>query len=250
MRELALRNNSERQQTVLVFLFNHMNGVKKDLYELNQLKSLPFRVRCCADASLLKKYSVTDLFNKTGIDDWISIKELEREKKRIDQIYIPILPFSVANDLINFDDTRIVIRMMLWALMSGVPVAVCPNGINPYHQSWREAGMDQGTSLLKREMHQQLQKIKGYGIQFVDSTKSYVTIFKEINSTMRKSRIITEENVTRIAFSGEQELVIDEKTIITPLARDIARKQGIEIIEKRGDSQNGNGYRGWSGNRN
>ncbi|PAV29746.1 hypothetical protein CIL05_10290 [Virgibacillus profundi] len=237
LRELFFRNKkpavNAHSKTVLVLLFYHMNGLERDLKELNDLHENNIRVRICPDEQILDHYDVNDLAKLTGIDDWISMKDVETQKEQFDHFYIPILPFSTVSDLLNFNDVRPSIRIVLWALMRGRQVSTFSAGADPYHTIWQELGLNHGTANLKVEMKKQLQQIRGFGIQLVENENNLIDHFLT-SFQKNKNQVITANMIIKLAKAGRSYMEIDQQTIITPLARDTARKYQVEIGREKG----------------
>lgn len=248
LQELLIRNREGKtkaqRKTVLVLLSFHMNGMDNSLQGLKKMHENNIRVRICPDEHILEHYNVTDLAQKVGVDDFISLKEAERQKEQIDHYYIPNLPFSTVSDLVHFNEARPSIRLLLWALMKGKKVSAFSAGADPYHPTWQASGLDQGTAFLKHEMKKQLQQIRGFGIHLIeneaDVPSHFITAFQTKNN-----QVITADIIKKLAESGQQYIEMDHGTIITPLARDMAREYQIGIGEKRGRKSHGNGNCGW-----
>lgn len=237
LRELFSRNNKQMEKahkkTVLVLLFHHMNGMDRDLKELKELHENKIRVRICPDDDILEHYQITELANWIGIDDWVSIKEVEFQKEKIDHFYIPILPFGAVSDLLRFNDVRPSIRLLMWALMRGKKVSAFSSGADPYHTIWQESGLNNGTANLKREMKKQLQQMKGFGIHLVEKEDDLLNHFLSIFQNETK-QVITADTIIKQVKEGKRYIKIDQKTIITPLARDTAREYKLVFGEEKG----------------
>ncbi|OZU87812.1 hypothetical protein CIL03_13985 [Virgibacillus indicus] len=237
LRELFYRNSKgiakAHRKTVLVLLFYHMNGMDKGLKVLKDLHENNVRVRICADDQILDHYYVTELAEQVGIDDWITIKDAELQKEHIDHFYIPILPFSTVSDLLNFNDARPAISILLWALMRGKKVSAYPAGADPYHSIWQKSELNHGTAILKHEMKKRLQQIRGFGIQLVENENKILDHF--LASIQNESNhVITADIIKNQAKAGKKYIELNQKSIITPLARDTAREFQIEIGENKG----------------
>lgn len=237
LQELLLRNkeNAENAQSgkVLALLFSHMNGMDLGMESLKMLREAGIHIRICPDTTLLELWSINEIAGKTGIDDWISLEKAEIEKEQIDHIFIPVLPFSIVSDLMNFNDSRPPVRMLLWALMRGKHVSALSPGADPYHSIWQESGLNHGTTFLKHEMQKQLQQIRGCGIHLM---KNLNEMWKYVASGNRgeTNQVITADMMDKLAKDGKQFIDATKGTIITPLARDIAKKHQIRIGDTRG----------------
>ncbi|MFD1040258.1 hypothetical protein ACFQ3N_17940 [Virgibacillus byunsanensis] len=231
LRELLLRNKTAHQKTVYALLFYHMGGMEEGLQSLKALHEHGIRVRIIPDERILDHYRVTDLARRAGIDDWISLNDFENQKQQVDHVYIPILPFSTVSDLLNFNDTRSSIRMVMGALMKGKKVSAFSAGANPYHSIWQDVKMNHGTPLLKHQMKKQLQQIRGFGVHLIDHADEVVNHFIT-DFHQEKRQVITADDMKKQAKIGRRSIEWEQGTIITPLARDIAREHNIEIGEK------------------
>lgn len=241
-----VRNNPEErahEQTIIVLLFFHMNGLDKYLQSVKMLPKERFRIRICPDPEILQHYKVEELARQIGIDDWITLQDLERHKEQIDHIYIPVLPFGVVSDIRQLNDARPAIRMLFWTLMKGRQVTAYTAGSDPYHLSWEESGLNQGSPFLKREIKSRLQQIKSFGIRLINDTSEMSEHFSRSNQK-EMNQIITAATIKKMGRAGEHILHMTRDTIITPLARDLVQEYQIDI-EKSGGSTDGTSNRRW-----
>ncbi|WP_379599633.1 hypothetical protein [Oceanobacillus luteolus] len=236
LRELFIRNVRTEQahrSTMLVLLFHHMNELQRDFKELIDFHQHGIRIRICPAEHLLELYDVTELARQTRIDDWITLQNAEKHKEQFEHFYIPNLPFSAVSDLVSFNDARTSIRLLLWALMKGRSVTAFSQGADPYHPVWQEADLHHGNAYLKREMKQQLQKVRGLGIRLIEKEEDLLQHF--LNRTEKGvNPVITADTILNYAKDGKRYIEVDKGTIITPLARDTAREYHMEIGEKEG----------------
>ncbi|HLR69682.1 hypothetical protein [Virgibacillus alimentarius] len=234
LQELMNRNRKEaanvRKSRVLALLFYHMNGMDEGLEALKMLREHGIIVRVCLDASILEHYQINHLAKRMKNDDLLSFDQAAMHKEDFDHFLLPVLPFSVVSDLMRFNDRHIAIRILLFALMSGRNVSALSAGADPYHTIWQDSGLNQGTSYFKHKMKNQLQELRGFGIHLFDDSDQ---IFHFIHSTYQKQKkkIITSETMMKFAASGQRYIQRTKGTIITPLARDTAKKYQIEISE-------------------
>lgn len=228
--------NKAHKKTVHVLLFYHLMGVKEYVQQIRDLYDQGIRVIICPDDELLKHHKATEIARMIGIDDFISIRDLEAKKDTIEHIYIPVLSFSTVSDIIQFNDMRSSIRMIMWALMSGKKVTAFTAGANPTHPMWKSNGLDEGTAFLKHQMRKQLQQLKGFGIHLIDEIENLASYFipTTTSSIDNKKRVITANTIQKEVEAGKRSIHIDQQTIITPLARDLAKKYQLVIGEYRG----------------
>lgn len=253
LRELLHRNKRETEKahtkTVLALLFFHMNGMNEGLKGLKELHENNIRVRICPDEHILEHFDVTHLAEQIGIDDWMSLHELELKKEHIDHFYIPILPFSVVTDVLQFNDVRQSIRILLWALMKGKKVSALSMGADPYHSLWKETDMNHGTPFLKHNLNKQLQQLRGYGIQLINHTDD---VLPHVMPGLDRNsyQVITANTIKQHVHKATRYIAIEQGTIITPLARDLARKYHIELVKQKEGISHGNGTSRWESDSN
>ena len=236
LRELLLRNVSadkRGQSVVLVLLFHHMMGRTRELPELKELHRRHYRVRICPDEELLKIHDVKELTKWTGIDDWLTWQEAERKKEKFDYVYIPVLPFSTVMGVIQLHDAHPLIRILLWALMSGKKVIADASGANPYHPIWQVSGLQHGSNPLKREMKNRLQQMRAFGIHLIDHPDEVLSYFHRMKEQEEK-HVITAETIKQAISTGKRIIQVGKGTIITPLARDMIREYNLEVREEGG----------------
>ena len=121
---------------VLALLSYQMIGVEEGLASLKTLCERNARVQLWNDDLARKHLDRAHIIDETGIDDWILDDiEAERKKSHYQFIYLPVLNFSLLSSIINYEDQHPFVRVVLWALFSGVPVGILSIGVNPSHRA-------------------------------------------------------------------------------------------------------------------
>lgn len=235
--ELLKRNQSETEsdvRTVHVLLFHHLNGIEQYVQSIQNLHNENTRVIVCPDEEVLKHYTINELVAMTGTDDFYTLERLEAERESITELLIPALPFSTVSDILNFNDIRASIRLILWTLMSGRKVIANSQGADPFDKSMEASGLNHGTMLLKRRLNEQLRSLKGFGVELIDDISKLANSVKTKKEQSNTKTVLTAEKVQQVRAAGETTLFIDNNTIITPLARDVAKQYGITLEKARG----------------
>lgn len=234
MHELMIRNRKRasgaQEQPMLALLFYHMNGVEEGLAQLRSLSEHNVQVQLCPDDTILRHYSTKKLTELTGVQDIITLTEAERRKEEYQHIHIPILSFSAVSDLLRFNDARESINLLMWTLMSGKKVSAWSQGADPFAPIWEENGLNHGSAFLKHELKKQLQQLRGLGVQLIKSTDDLLKDLKKANKSGTPA-IITAETIKSLAEAGTAYIDVGQGTIITPLARDIAKEYQIKLGE-------------------
>ncbi|OYD09101.1 hypothetical protein CHM34_04875 [Paludifilum halophilum] len=155
---------------------------------------------------------------------------LEEAKDSFDFLLLPAPSYSLLSRVIDLDDSHPFVALILWALFSGKPVGVLNTAVDPYHRSWKRAGMDRGSPLLKRELRKKRDALRGYGVSLLEPDEVGEWI-QTANSAGK--RLVTEEDIRAAASEdGKGVLTVSRQALITPLAADRAEEYGVRI-EKR-----------------
>src|SRR5699024_10641637 len=119
-------------------------------------------------------------------------------------------------------------------LMSGKKVIASSSSANPFDPSMEASGLNQGTMLLKRRLKEQLNTLKGFGIELIDDMSKLVLTAKRVEEKTGKKSVLTADDIQQARTAGHANIMIENNTIITPLARDVAKQYGITIEIARG----------------
>ncbi|KAB2331518.1 hypothetical protein F7731_18160 [Cytobacillus depressus] len=229
LHELSNRNSNgkslQKRPYVLALLTSHLIGMEPGLLYLQRLIHQPFIIRMAAEESLFEYFSKNKLIELTCNDDWIQSQQL-LVNNQADIIFLPILSFSLAADILSLNEQRPYVRLILQSLLKGKKVVGLKLGIDPHHQLWRLEGMDQSSLHVKRKLHDQMAQLKAMGIQLIHEEDS----IQPLKNNPTKKTIVTAETIRYLQQTGQQVINIREKAIITPLAHDLAKELKIELI--------------------
>lgn len=230
--ELLYKNKEEKLDEdyplVMALFTYHMLGMDQGLASLQDLQTKKMRVQVWAEENVRDYYNA-ELVEQMGIDDWLwSTKEAEERKQKIKFLFIPVLSFSLVSDIIRFNDSRPFVRMILWALFKGIKVGALSMGADPKHAVWRNNNLDQGSPFLQQGAETQLQQVRGAGLQLLEPNQ--LINWLSSSHTQRKKRVISKDDIDYASYNPEKKIIISKDTIITPLARDMAKEYNITII--------------------
>lgn len=230
--ELLYKNKEEKLDEdyplVMALFTYHMLGMEQGLASLQDLQTKKMRVQVWAEENVRDYYNA-ELVEQMGIDDWLwSTKEAEERKQKIKFLFIPVLSFSLVSDIIRFNDSRPFVRMILWALFKGIKVGALSMGADPKHAVWRNNNLDQGSPFLQQGAETQLQQVRGAGLQLLEPNQ--LINWLSSSHTQRKKRIFAKDDIEYASYNPEKKIIISKDTIITPLARDMAKEYNITII--------------------
>ncbi|WP_236694036.1 hypothetical protein [Sporosarcina globispora] len=228
LQALYLRNasSSERKPQILALLTSHMIGMEPGFSYLKKLTQKDITLRIYAEEEMLKQFPLHELVLRTGNDDWISSSMVHDQLiDHFDEIFLPILSFSLMKDLLSFNDQRPMVQIILKGLLKGKRVTALKAGVDPFSAYWQLKGMDKGPDILKRKLNQQMGELKILGLRLIDSNDQ-----ADFTVQQTKKTVISGETVRLAHLRKLDHIAVPKGAIITPLARDTAKELKIEII--------------------
>lgn len=212
-----------RKPYVLALLTSHMIGMEPGFSYLKEMQKDSITLRLTGENSLLAKMELGELIKAAGNDDWIPESCLSEEiLRKIDGIFLPILSFSLVNDLLSLNEQRPFVRLILEALLKGKKIVALKTGADPHDPYWKMKGIDKGPVLLKRTMLQQLVQLKSMGIILISKNEK-----ADFTPEENKKTVISKETIRNAHLQNQTEIRIQSGSIITPLARDTAKELNI-----------------------
>lgn len=157
--------------------------------------------------------------------------------KEVDVVLVPVLTENTAAKVANIMADTLASTLIMQALMRGKPVLAAKNAADPKDVLRIQLGMGHGAPGLVQALQANLKKLEVYGVTLVPvqnlaaECQRLLTPKKAIvlGETTEKKGIIDAQAVKAAAENGAVKLVIAPGTIVTPLARDLARDYHITI---------------------
>lgn len=232
--ELLYRNREEELEReypqVLALLSHHHIGFDVGIQSIRDLSGQRIRLWGWAEERVSAEYGHDKLIQLTGIDSWFNAsQDPQLLTNRFSHLYVPVLSFSLVSDIVRFNDRRPFVNVILQALLRGHRVTALKVGADPFHPLWQQAGINHGTPAIKRELFEQLQQLRSFGIQLVDENDLRTVMAR---TARPKRSVLTEENIVYAYENGEREICTARNTIITPLAADLAKQYQIRIKQE------------------
>ncbi len=141
-------------------------------------------------------------------------------------------------------------NLILHGLFTGKPVIVASNGVES-NQGRAELGFDNGLPALKRVIDERLKVVAGFGCKVVDISQLSAAAGAALPRVQaeephvagdaaqrpetgrppvrHEARLVTAGDVLQ-AYRRGTDLLCAAKTLITPLARDLAARHGVCIV--------------------
>ncbi len=166
-----------------------------------------------------------------------------------DFVLVPVLTQNTAAKLAYTLSDTLPSTLIMQGLMLGKPILAAINAADP-QDGWRlQKDMGKCSPALSEVLRQNLKKIEGYGVELVHvnslaassqkiidriAKKAFTSQCSEAQrSPQGKKSIVDAETIKVAASNGFTSITAPKGAIITPLARDVAREYGIEIVQER-----------------
>jgi ethanolamine utilization protein len=226
-------------------------GLEPSLTELQQLQKIGFKLSVVLSRAAEKVIGIDLIKEKLGSNILIIDSQLAHPGQLLgetDLVLVPVLTQNMAAKLAHTISDTLVTTLVMQALMMGKPVIAAQNAADP-QASWRiEANMGKSSTGLLQSLRSNLDKLTAYGIKLVQVTAlgaasqklleqsiKKVVISEQVSEkspVKNKKTIIGATAVKAVIAKGLKQLTLSQGTIVTPLARDVARDLGVEIVEE------------------
>lgn len=160
--------------------------------------------------------------------------------READIVLVPVLTQNTAAKLAYTLSDTLPSTLIMQALMLGKPVLAAMNAADP-QDGWRIKGnMGKCSPALSAALRQNLKKIEGYGIELVQvhdlSAGSLKIMDRMANRSFvapqGKKSVLDAAGIKIAASNGLKHITASKGVLVTPLAWDVAREYGIEIVQE------------------
>lgn len=240
---VATHRQSSPSQKALVIFTGGTIGFEQGLAEIKKMQDQCVSVTVVLSASAEHVLGIQRITEELGSHIHIVTAQSPYPGnilREADIVIVPVLTQNTAAKLAYTLSDTMVSTLILQGLMMGKPVVAAFNAADPL-DSWRaQYNMGQSAPGLVQALQGNLKKLKEYGIQLVPvqtiaGVSQQVLKPKEqvaVNRPINKKTILDAASIQTAAQSGSTSIIVPRGTIITPLAKDIARDCGVEIVQE------------------
>lgn len=216
-------------------------GLEQSLIELQKIQALKIDLTIVLSAAAEQVVGIKRVQESLGSETRIVTTQSPYPGQLLraaDIVLVPVLTQNTAAKLAHTLSDSLASTLIMQALMLGKPVVAAENAADPL-DSWRvKKNMGQCPPGLLQTLQDNLRKIKDYGIQLVRvdnlaeecQKKVARSIEMELSSPKAKKSVLDAAAIKAAAGHGLKSIAVLPGTIITPLARDVARDYGIELV--------------------
>ena len=219
-------------------------GLDASLEQLKNIQADHVRLRPVVLSEAAERIiGVTRVKESLGADVLITTSRSDypgKELREADIVLMPVLTQNTAAKLAYTLADSLVPTLVLQALMLGKPVVAAANAADPYDRERRQKGMCNQQPALLAKLAENLKTIQNYGIELVSAEKLNAAVqqilFRQqqpagLQKTLQK-KVLDAEAVRTAVLAGQKIIVVDEHTILTPLALDVVRELQAEIVRR------------------
>ncbi|MDF2633759.1 MAG: flavoprotein [Pelosinus sp.] len=235
--------SSQSQQKALVIFTGGTIGFEQGLAEIKKLQDLCIGVTVVLTASAEQILGIQRITEVLGSHIHIVTAHSPYPGnilREADIVIVPVLTQNTAAKLAYTLSDTMVSTLILQGLMMGKPIVAAFNAADPM-DSWRaQYKMGEAAPGLVQALQGNLKKLKGYGIQLIPvhtiaGVSQQLLKPKEqvaVNIPANKKMVLDATAIQTAAQNGSKSITVPKGTIITPLAKDIARDCGMEIVQE------------------
>lgn len=155
----------------------------------------------------------------------------------VELVLVPVLTQNTAAKLALTIADTFVTTVILQALLRGKPVLAVADATDPHQAQYGGDRTGKPAPALLKALQDNLKRLEAFGVTFVSSRQLAAEAAKRIGrpkdaeaAAVLTHKVIDAEVVRAAAKRGATTLTIRKGSIITPLARDIARGCNIQLI--------------------
>lgn len=225
---------------ILAIITGGTIGLEQGLEELLTLQRLGGRLTVVLSEAARQVAGLERIRSKLGSGVNVITPGDPYPKEELRNSELVVVPVLTQNSAAKFAATiadTITASLLMQALLMGKPVIAAVNAADPKDPCRQQIKMNYASPALVQVLQGNLKKIETYGVHLVQvgrlaaEAQNYWAVPEKpaVAAGMQKKSVIDAETVKAVAASGEKQLILVPGTIITPLARDVAREYGIEI---------------------
>lgn len=165
-----------------------------------------------------------------------------RQLREATLVVVPVLTQNTAAKLAQTISDGLAPTLLMQALLMGKPVLAASNAADP-QDGWRlKAQMGKGAPALQQALGLNLKRLSEFGMILlpVEELAAHCLRYsgvaekrKDATSAAKvgKRVVVDAAMIQGVAASGQKQIRLAPGAIVTPLARDIARQQGVEMLD-------------------
>ncbi|SFL36407.1 flavoprotein [Pelosinus propionicus] len=247
---IAQGQSVQIKHKALVIFTGGTIGFEQGLAEIKKLQGLCFAITAVLSAAAEQILGIERVTEALGSHIDIVTAHSPYPGKALreaDIVIVPVLTQNTAAKLSHTLSDTMVSTLILQGLMMGKPVIAAYNAADPL-DSWRaQYTMGNSSPGLIKALQGNLQKLADFGMELVPvesiaavsqkrlcqeaQMKVSHTTEQPVSKSTHKKTVLDAAAIQTAAQNGTKSITVPKGAILTPLARDIARECGVELVQ-------------------
>lgn len=240
--EVLKKINSPNEKRILALFCGGTIGAKEASKELKALSEAGYECQVVLSLAAEKVLGVEQLQGELGhIPIYTEKNGLKPGEllRNTDILLVPVLTLNSAAKVASGIADNLVTTLIMQALLLGKPVIAAQNACDLDNPVRIKLGMNQGNQKYNRLFAQNLQTLRDYGINLVDA-ENLASVVRgrskeewDYGPSSENQGLIFNKRVLSaadISLCQGPTFRVGKNTLITPAARDVAERRGINII--------------------
>ncbi len=217
-------------------------GLEASLSEMQQLQTLGFEFSVVLSRAAETVIGMERIKAQLGSTIAFIDSECSQSGKLLqetDLVFVPVLTRNTAAKLAYTIADTFVTTLIMQALMLGKPVIAALNAAEPQANLRVHSDGGKSPAGLLQSLRSNLDKLKVHGMKLVQVTSLAAESQKLLErlvqtvpvSVENKKTVIGATDIKTVVANGLKQLTVSQGAIVTPLARDVARDLGVEIVK-------------------
>jgi len=235
---------SSSSKNLLILFTGSLANYDTVMCQLRSIASENYNITLVLSESFAKLKSTDEMrkeFNPSRILTSLNIYQIADEVKKSDLILIPFLTRNTVAKVLNAITDTVPSNLFFTALMLKKKIIAVRDGADPEMLDCTHCYTPNAPAFFQLLMQKNLELLKQIGVELIksDQLEEAVEIFfsnkKQSVTTQSmpqklKRKIITSEDIKKTLKNKEKYLHVSPNAIITDIAKEMAKKEGIEII--------------------
>lgn len=247
---LAVRLGADGSRGTLIAVFTGATvGFKKAVQQVGSLILDGYRVQLAFSPAAEELYGSVVRGELAGFPHLSLLESTEwlSNLRRARCVVVPLLSVNTLSKITMLIADTLAANLILHGLFGGKTVIAARNGVDPMDAGREALGFHQGSLALKQALLKRLQIASDYGCKLTDvreiKNKLNAALAKEDHSRREETKpdspvslpkqsgkVISAGDILQAHYRGE-DLQVSPGALITPLARELADRYGVTLME-------------------
>jgi hypothetical protein len=247
---LAVRLGADGSRGILITVFTGATvGFKEAVQQVGSLILDGYRVQVVFSPAAEELYGQVVRNELAGFPHLSSLDPTEwlSNLRRARCVVVPLLSVNTLSKITMLIADTLAANLIVHGLFGGKTVIAARNGVDPMGAGREVLGFHQGSPALKQALLERLQIASDYGCKLIDvreikdrvnsalteenhARREEAKLSSPVSMLKQSGKVISAGDILQAHYRGK-DLQISLGAIITPLARELADRYGVTLVE-------------------